>query len=72
MRFGVRNNGAVTRPAPVQGLGFESDKFDTVALNKHLDKYVGKIIDKIGANDTSSRGGLKYLHMDSWEMGAQN
>ena len=36
MRFGVRNNGAVTRPAPVQGLGFESDKFDTVALNKHL------------------------------------
>ena len=72
MRFGVRNNGAVTRPAPVQGLGFESDKFDTVALNKHLDKYVGKIIDKIGANDTSSRGGLKFLHMDSWEMGSQN
>ena len=72
MRFGVRNNGAVTRPAPVQGLGFESDKFDTVALNKHLDKYVGKVIDKIGANDTTTRGGLKYLHMDSWEMGAQN
>ena len=72
MRFGVRNNGAVTRPAPVQGLGFESDKFDTVALNKHLDKYVGKIIDKIGVNDTNSRGGLKFLHMDSWEMGSQN
>ena len=57
MRFGARNNGAVTRPAPVQGLGFESDKFDTVALNKHLDKYVGKIIEKIGPADKSSRGG---------------
>ena len=72
MRFGTRNNGAVTRPAPVQGLGFESDKFDTVALNKHLDKYVGKIIEKIGASDKNSPGGLKFLHMDSWEMGSQN
>ncbi len=72
MRFGARNNGALTRPAPVQGLGFESDKFDTVALNTHLDKYVGKIIDKIGSNDKSAAGGLKFLHMDSWEMGSQN
>ncbi|MDQ0640962.1 hypothetical protein QF042_004527 [Pedobacter sp. W3I1] len=32
MRFGARNNGAITRPAPVPGLGFESDKFDTLAL----------------------------------------
>ena len=72
MRFGARNNGAVTRPAPVQGLGFESDKFDTVALNKHLAAYVGKIIEKIGVIDKNSVGGLKFLHMDSWEMGSQN
>ena len=73
MRFGRRNNnGAVTRPAPVQGLGFESDKFDTVALNAHLDKYVGSILRNIGTVDTANFGGLKMLHMDSWEMGSQN
>ncbi len=72
MRFGRRNNGALTRPAPVQGLGFECDKMDTVALNNHLHAYLGKIFDRIGKPDTGSAGGLKMLHMDSWEMGAQN
>lgn len=72
MRFGVRNNGAITRPAPVPGLGFEADKFDTVALNQHLDQYIGKLISKIGKTDDRSSGGLKKIHMDSWEMGAQN
>jgi hypothetical protein len=72
MRFGSRNNGAITRPAPVPGLGFESDKFDTTALNYHLDHYVGRILKKIGGVDPKTEGGLKRLHMDSWEMGAQN
>jgi L-rhamnose mutarotase len=72
MRFVSRNNGAITRPAPTAGLGLESDKFDTVALNDHLDKYVGNLLRKIGKTDGSSGGGLKRLHMDSWEMGAQN
>jgi (4-O-methyl)-D-glucuronate---lignin esterase len=72
MRFVSRNNGAVTRPAPVQGLGFESDKFDTTAINSHLDHYIGKIIQKIGIPLKNEAGGLKFLHMDSWEMGAQN
>ncbi len=72
MRFGRRNNGAVTRPAPLPGLGFECDKFDTVALNAHLNEYIGKLLRKIGEPDTKSSGGLKMLHMDSWEMGSQN
>ncbi|TSJ39139.1 glycosyl hydrolase [Mucilaginibacter corticis] len=72
MRFGRRNNGAITRPAPVPGLGFESDKFDTVALNDHLDNYIGKLIRKVGNPDPKVAGGLKRLHMDSWEMGSQN
>jgi hypothetical protein len=72
MRFGSRNNGAVTRPAPMPGLGFECDKFDTVALNAHLDQYIGKLLRNIGQLDTSSPGGLRKIHMDSWEMGAQN
>ncbi|MDB5275730.1 MAG: acetyl xylan esterase [Ferruginibacter sp.] len=72
MRFGSRNNGAVTRPAPIPGLGFEADKFDTIALEAHLNQYIGKLLKKIGQLDTLSGGGLKKIHMDSWEMGAQN
>ncbi|WP_343303536.1 glycosyl hydrolase [Chitinophaga niabensis] len=71
LRFGSRNNGAVTRPAPFPGLGFEADKFDTVAMNAHLEAYTGKLLRKIGPRKTSG-GGLRNLHMDSWEMGAQN
>ncbi|GAA4317057.1 hypothetical protein GCM10023149_14430 [Mucilaginibacter gynuensis] len=72
MRFVSRNNGAITRPAPVPGLGFESDKFDTTALNAHLNAYVGNLLKKIGKIEKATPGGLKRLHMDSWEMGAQN
>ena len=39
MRFGSRNNGNVTRPAPVPGLGFEVDKLDTASLNRHLEQF---------------------------------
>lgn len=72
MRFGSRNNGAITRPAPFPGIGFESNKMDTTALNAHLDFYLGKIFSKIGKIEKNQSGGLKRLHMDSWEMGAQN
>lgn len=72
MRFASRNNGAVTRPAPLPGVGLESDKFDTVALNAHLDKFTGELFRVLGKRDSNKQGGLKMLHMDSWEMGAQN
>ncbi|HTJ14208.1 MAG TPA: glycosyl hydrolase, partial [Dinghuibacter sp.] len=66
LRFGARNNGAITRPAPVPGLGFECDKFDTTALYAHLDAYVGKIL------KNSAPGVIQRLHIDSWEAGPQN
>jgi hypothetical protein len=72
MRFVSRNNGAITRPAPVPGLGFESDKLDTAALKMHLDAYIGKILKYIGPDTSHAAGGLKTLHMDSWEAGSQN
>lgn len=72
LRFGSRNNGAVTRPAPIPGVGFECDKFDTLALDAHLQNFTGKLLKKIGIPDKKLSGGLKMLHMDSWEMGAQN
>ena len=72
IRLGSRNNGAVTRPAPMPGLGFEADKFDTTAINDHMAHFTGKLFKKIGIPDKHLQGGLKTLHMDSWEMGAQN
>ena len=71
MRMGSRNNGAVTRPAPIPGVGFEADKFDTTALNAHLANFTGKLLQKTGIPAKNLQGGLKMLHMDSWEMGAQ-
>ena len=72
MRFGIRNNGAVTRPAPLPGVGFECDKTDTTALMAHLRTFTGELFELLGERDTTLAGGLKILHMDSWEMGAQN
>jgi len=72
MRFGMRNNGAVTRPAPMPGLGFEADKFDTTHFNAHYDHYIGKLLQKVGPRKQGTAGGWTMIHIDSWEMGAQN
>ncbi|MFH0761361.1 MAG: glycosyl hydrolase [Bacteroidota bacterium] len=72
IRFGTRNNGAVTRPAPVPGLGFEADKFDTAAFDAHYDAYIGKLIRKSDPQKSATGGGWTMIHIDSWEMGAQN
>ncbi|KAA6332804.1 hypothetical protein EZS27_018726, partial [termite gut metagenome] len=72
MRFGSRVTGAITRPAPFPGLGLEADKFDTIAMSAHLDQFTGKLFRHIGFHKANSAGGLQMLHIDSWEMGAQN
>lgn len=72
LRLGMRNNGAITRPAPMPGLGFEADKLDTTAFNTHLDAYLNKLLDKVGEINPASPGGWKMIHIDSWEMGSQN
>ena len=72
MRIGCCNNGAVTRPAPLPGVGMECDKFSQSALQAHLNEFTDKLLEAIAPLDTNTFGGLKMLHMDSWEMGAQN
>ena len=71
MRFGARNNGSVTRPAPVPGLGMECDKFSEKALLSHFSNFTDRLLDTVGGR-SAGFGGLKYLHIDSWEMNAQN
>ena len=70
MRFVSRNNGANTRPAPQPGYGFESDKFSKRAFDDHFENYIGKLLKKVGHRKTGA--GWTMLHIDSWEMGAQN
>ena len=72
LRFGRRNTGANTRPAPQPGLGLESDKFDSAALDAHFDAFVGKLVRTIGPRPVERTSGWTMLHIDSWEMGAQN
>jgi len=72
LRFVMRNNGAVTRPAPLPGLGFEVDKFDTASFDAHYNSYIGKLISKVAPHKVKSGGGWTMIHIDSWEMGSQN
>jgi hypothetical protein len=72
LRFGRRNTGANTRPAPLPGLGFESDKFDKDALDSHFHNFIGKLLTTIGPQPEVRDRGWNMLHIDSWEMGAQN
>jgi len=72
LRFGRTSTGANTRPAPVPGLGLECDKFDKAALEAHFDAFVGALLREIGPRRRSAEAGWTMLHIDSWEMGAQN
>jgi hypothetical protein len=54
------------------GLGFEVDKFDTVAFDAHFDAYIGKLLNKVGPRSSNTGGGWTMIHIDSWEMGSQN
>jgi hypothetical protein len=70
IRFVSRNNGANTRPAPRPGYGFECDKFSSTAFDNHFNNYIGKLLKKVGKRKPGV--GWTMLHIDSWEMGAQN
>ena len=70
MRMGRRSTGASTRPAPEPGIGFDHDKFDKAALEDHFQNYYGKLLDKVGPR--AKKHGWTTVHLDSWEMGAQN
>lgn len=72
MRFGRTSTGANTRPAPVPGIGLESDKFSREALEAHFDAFVGALLREIGPRPPGRTNGWTMLHIDSWEMGAQN
>ena len=72
LRFVRRSNGRYNVPAPAPGLGLECDKFDSTALNAHWDQYIGMLLHKIPPHHNPTGGGWYGVHVDSWEVGAQN
>ena len=72
LRFGRRSNGTSNRPAPLPVVGLDHDKFDRKLLEKHFDHYNAKLIAAVGLPAPGSTGGLQAIHLDSWEMNAQN
>ena len=70
LRMGRRSTGANTRPAPAAGAGLEHDKFDPAALDEHFGNYYAKLLAKLGPR--ARQHGWTAVHLDSWEMGAQN
>ncbi len=71
LRFGRASTGANTRPAPGPGLGLECDKLDAAALDAHFEHFAVALLGELGPRK-SSVAGWTSLHIDSWEMGAQN
>ncbi|MFN8254437.1 MAG: glycosyl hydrolase [Bacteroidales bacterium] len=73
-RFGIVTTGANTRPAPIPGYGFECSKLDTAGFNVHFSNFFAKLISAVGITKktTARTKGWNMVHIDSWEMGAQN
>ncbi|MBE7502411.1 MAG: hypothetical protein HS113_19425 [Verrucomicrobiales bacterium] len=71
LRMGRTSTGQNTRPAPLAGLGLESDKFDPAALELHFEAFVGSLLETLGPRSVADRG-WTMLHIDSWEMSSQN
>ncbi len=72
LRFGRRSNGTTNRPASLPVVGLDHDKFDRKLLEKHFDHYGAKLIAAAGLPAPGATGGLQAMHLDSWEMNAQN
>jgi len=72
LRMGRRSTGANGRPAPLAGLGFESDKFSKEALESHFKAYFDPLLNRIGSRPKERTTGFTGLDADSWEMSSQN
>jgi hypothetical protein len=69
MRFGYTITGAYNHPATDVGRGWECDKFDASALDRHFAAYVGKLAQECGPLTGQS---FYFSEIDSYEMGGQN
>ncbi len=69
LRIGMSPTGITNHPAAPHATGLEVDKMNRTALRQHFDAYVGRVRDRLLAED---RVAFKYLAVDSYEVGSQN
>ena len=68
-RTGMLTTGVVCSPAPVEGRGLETDKMSKEHIRTHFDNYLGKILERIPAEDRKT---FRIVVEDSYETGGQN
>ena len=69
IRFGYTSTGAFNNPASNEGRGLEVDKLNRKAFKNFFDGFVKKVID---GSKPLAPNALKYIEIDSYEMGGQN
>jgi len=67
LRLGRTSTGQTNRPAPLPGL--ECDKLDPAALDAHFRQFTARLLAEL---EPKHRSALVAIHLDSWEVGAQN
>lgn len=68
-RTGMLTTGVECSPAPKEGRGLETDKMSKEHIRTHFDNYLGKILERIPAEDRKT---FKIVVEDSYETGGQN
>lgn len=69
MRTAMLPTGTTCSPAPKEGTGLETDKMSKRHIRAHFDNYIGKILERIPAQDRKT---FKVIVEDSYETGGQN
>ena len=69
MRTGMSTTGVTNSPATKEGTGLEVDKMSKEHVAHHFNSFVGKILERIPAEDRKS---WKVVVADSYETGGQN
>jgi (4-O-methyl)-D-glucuronate---lignin esterase len=69
LRLGHTTTGINNHPAPVGGLGLETDKLSRSATLFQFEALMGRIVKNIGPLAGKT---LVATHIDSWEIGVQN
>jgi hypothetical protein len=69
LQIGAVPTGARNAQAAPHAVGWEIDKMNKQHLKKHFDSYIGKLLERLPAED---RTALKHVVLDSYEQGSQN
>ncbi|MEL7588608.1 MAG: glycosyl hydrolase [Prolixibacteraceae bacterium] len=69
LRTGMTPTGRMNFPGGPDGTGLEIDKMNKEHLSAHFDAFIGKILEKIPAEDRKT---FKIVVQDSYEAGSQN